>query len=472
MQEDTSNTIKTKVGRVRYKLADPRGEIAQEMYRKNLELAQTNRTLSLLRTIDNLVLQTDNSVKDLASGIARALVENTNYLYSAVFIAHSKGMPLELEGFGYSSSGQAKALTDWSKLFLYRDDSWVETEEKTYLIDTESEANKLKTIFGSGEDFFEKANKQLSVKTVCLVKLIARNRLVGVLVVGLGIAKKSMNVNEIEYLGRIGESTGLAIDNKLLFEENKAVLRKLKRSNEKLKALDEAKDEFISMASHQLRTPLTSVKGYVSMVLEGDAGRITEQQKDLLGQAYTSSQRMVYLIADLLNVSRLKTGKFLIESAPTDLSVVVESEVSQLKEAARAKNLELSYTKPAKFPLINLDETKTRQVVMNFIDNALYYTPAGGKVEVSLEEKDKTVEFRVKDNGLGVPKAEQPHLFTKFYRAENAKKARPDGTGLGLFMAKKVIISQGGTLIFNSKEGEGSVFGFSFPINQNAVKKT
>ena len=109
-----------------------------------------------------------------------------------------------------------------------------------------------------------------------------------------------------------------------------------------------------------------------------------------------------------------------------------------------------------------LDETKTRQVIMNFVDNAIYYTPAGGHIEVQLAETPTTIEFRVEDNGIGVPKSEQPHLFTKFYRAGNARKARPDGTGLGLFMAKKVIIAQGGSLIFESQEGKGSTFGFIF----------
>ena len=109
-----------------------------------------------------------------------------------------------------------------------------------------------------------------------------------------------------------------------------------------------------------------------------------------------------------------------------------------------------------------LDETKMRQVIMKFIDNAIYYTPAGGTITVELKDLPKTVEFTVTDTGIGVPKAEQHHLFSKFYRAHNAKRARPDGTGLGLFMAKKVILSQGGATIFRSQEGKGSTFGFTF----------
>jgi len=110
-----------------------------------------------------------------------------------------------------------------------------------------------------------------------------------------------------------------------------------------------------------------------------------------------------------------------------------------------------------------LDETKTRQVIMNLIDNAIYYTPSGGHIRIELQASDRAVELRVIDDGIGVPKAEQHHLFTKFYRAGNARKARPDGTGLGLFMAKKVIIAQGGSIIFESQENVGSTFGFSFP---------
>jgi len=198
------------------------------------------------------------------------------------------------------------------------------------------------------------------------------------------------------------------------------------------------------------------------MMIDGDAGKVTPTQDKMMRQAFNSAQRMVFLITDLLNVSRLKTGKFVIDAAPTDLSAVVHDEIEQLTETAAAKGLKLHYKKPAKFPTLMLDEVKIRQVIMNFIDNAIYYTPSGGHVTVELEDKPKTIDLRVVDDGIGVPKEEQHHLFTKFYRAENARKARPDGTGLGLFMAQKVIIAQGGSVIFSSKENDGSTFGFSF----------
>ncbi len=295
----------------------------------------------------------------------------------------------------------------------------------------------------------------------------------GYLVLGPKKSGNAYSSQDLRVIEIIANESVIAIQNSLRTEEiqnfNRTLqakveeaTRKLRSANEKLKVLDETKDDFISMASHQLRTPLTSIKGYISMVLEEDAGRINPQQEQMLSQAFFSSQRMVFLIADLLNLSRLKTGKFIIEAAPVNLADVVQQEIQQLTETAASRRHKLEYVKPLAFPTLMLDETKIRQVIMNFTDNAIYYTPNGGHIVVRLIDKPQTIELRIEDNGIGVPRNERPHLFTKFYRAGNARKARPDGTGLGLFMAKKIIIAQGGALIFDSTEGKGSTFGFSF----------
>lgn len=242
--------------------------------------------------------------------------------------------------------------------------------------------------------------------------------------------------------------------------------KELRASNAQLQRLDEAKDEFVSMASHQLRTPLTSVKGYISMVLEGDAGKITAMQRQLLGEAFTSSERMVHLINDFLNVSRLQTGKFMIEARAADLSKIVAQEVESLQTTAGAHDLRLRFRPPSRFPLLYLDEGKIRQVLMNFIDNAIYYSHEDTTITVELSVVDGFAVVEVHDTGIGVPASEQPHLFSKFFRATNARKQRPDGTGVGLFLAKKVVDAHGGGIIFRSVEGEGSTFGFRLPIKK------
>ncbi|MCA9344803.1 GAF domain-containing sensor histidine kinase, partial [Candidatus Saccharibacteria bacterium] len=349
-------------------------------------------------------------------------------------------------------------------------------------------AEKVRTQMVVSDEIEDTTSKLKSALVEDNISILARlapagknAKVLGYLVLGNKKSGNPYNKQDLQVLEIIVNELVIAIQNALRFEEIQEftvtlqekvddATKDLRKANDKLKALDETKDEFISMASHQLRTPLTSVKGYVSMVVEGDAGKITKQQKELLNQAFSSSQRMVYLIADLLNVSRLRTGKFVIENKPTQLADVIEGEMAQLKEVASGKNQTLTYDKPDKFPVLSLDETKIRQVIMNFTDNALHYTPNDGHINVKLEDLGKSIQFTVVDDGLGVPKNEQHHLFSKFYRAGNAKKARPDGTGLGLFMAKKVIIAQGGAIIFKSEENKGSTFGFTFPKEKVLAK--
>ena len=307
-----------------------------------------------------------------------------------------------------------------------------------------------------------------------IASLITHNQRVGFMLIGIKKNGGPYNNLDMRVIDIISGELAIAVQNALRFEEIRRfnitlqkrieeATRELRRANSRLREIDKAKDEFISMASHQLRTPLTAVKGYLSMVLDGDAGPVKKNQKELVQRGFDGAQKMVYLIADMLNVSRLQTGKFVIENQPTKLADMVESEVNQLQEQAQSRGVELTYQKPEDFPTLSMDENKIRQVVMNFIDNAIYYTPRDGKIDVNLEATPETVTYTVTDTGVGVPRSVQHHLFSKFYRAENAKKLRPDGTGLGLYMAKKVVVAQGGAIIFKSTEGKGSTFGFSFP---------
>ena len=311
--------------------------------------------------------------------------------------------------------------------------------------------------------------------------LSTRDQFVGYLLLGDKLSGDIYSNQDIELLEIIRKELAVAILNAKAYAEIQAfnvtlqarvdhATNRLRVANRHLQELDKAKDEFISMASHQLRTPLTTIKGYLSMLLEGDAGPISTGQKDFVQFAYDSSERMVNLISDLLNISRLNAGRFLIQRTPTDVVQMIGEEVHQLQTHADAKGIKLIFNKP-KHPLppAEIDENKTRQVIMNFIDNAIYYTQKG-EVKVTLEQTGDMVHLEVHDTGIGVPEAARRKLFTKFYRAENAQTVRPDGTGLGLYLAKRVIQDQDGTIIFNSVEGKGSTFGFELPFNPKSVK--
>ncbi len=290
---------------------------------------------------------------------------------------------------------------------------------------------------------------------------------------GSGYVKRDAKV-----LQTISDELVIAIQNALSVQEVKelnahlqqrinAATSELRRTNARLRRLDTTKDEFLSMASHQLRTPLTSIKGYLSMVIDGDLGKLSSTQKKVLEEAFTSSERMVHLIHDFLNVSRLQTGRFVLELGEGDLSNLVKDEVESLRRVAESRNMTIHYENDAGSLPLMLDDTKLRQVVMNYIDNAIYYSKPDTTITVELTKQNGNAILKVHDTGIGVPLSEQPQLFEKFFRATNARKQRPDGTGVGLYLAKKVITAHGGDVLFSSKPGKGSTFGFKLPLVQD-----
>ena len=311
-------------------------------------------------------------------------------------------------------------------------------------------------------------------RTKIVIPLLHQNQETGILFLG---EHKSLGYSsrDIEMLESIAGELAVSIRNSLSMEEinelNKSLQRRideatkeLRFSNRQLQRLDEAKNEFISMASHQLRTPLTSIKGYLDMMLEGDLGKISPTQRAVLREAFSSSERMVRLINDFLNVSRLQTGKFTIDKQSVDIVQILRDEVSLLKVVADQRSVEMVLKIDKKIPSLAVDSEKISQVMLNMIDNAIYYSSPHKKVAITLKSSGKMIEFSVKDSGIGVPKSEQANLFGKFFRGTNAKKRRPDGTGVGLFLAKKVILSHDGEMIFESEEGKGSTFGFRLPV--------
>ncbi len=311
---------------------------------------------------------------------------------------------------------------------------------------------------------------------VFVFPLRSGGQVIGLLCLG---AQRSRNytITDAKVLATIASELSISIQKLLLVDEVQGFNRRLRREitratsqlqqkNQQLEQMDKTKDEFVSMASHQLRTPLTSIKGYISMVLEGDVGDVTPDQRKLLEEAYTSSERMVHLIGDFLNVSRLQTGKFVIDRKLVDLAKIARQEVESIQQIASTHDIAVQYRPPARFPQLYLDEGKIRQVIMNFIDNAIYYSPDSHDIKVTLRVEAGEAVLRVIDKGMGVPAEVQEKLFTKFFRADNARTQRPDGTGIGLYLAKKVVDGHGGSLVFESHEGKGSTFGFRLPIKK------
>lgn len=264
-------------------------------------------------------------------------------------------------------------------------------------------------------------------------------------------------------------------------EELQLMSDKLANANDQLRVLDNAKSEFISIASHQLRTPLTAIKGFVSLLLEGSYGKLDPKQEDVLNKVYLSNDRLVNLVEDLLNISRIESGrmefKFELRQAEDICQEVIDTFVIKAKE----HGLSLEYKKPAEpLPKIMVDGAKVREVISNMVDNAIKYTPKGGvtlKIEKLFGEAQKipgdegSIRITVSDTGIGIPQTELPYLFAKFSRGKDIKRLNAAGTGLGLYVGRNMIEASGGKIWAESGgQDKGSRFIIELPIGENKAE--
>jgi len=251
-------------------------------------------------------------------------------------------------------------------------------------------------------------------------------------------------------------------------EELERLAQELSAANEELKKLDRAKSEFISIASHQLRTPLSIIKGYISMMQEGSFGRITKKFAEPLRRVYLSNERLIKLVNDLLDLSRMEGGRMRYDMKPAQLSLIVASVVEEFQQIAQSKEVALRFKKEEKNdPAVRLDEEKMRQVAFNLIDNAVRYTPKGGSITVTLTVNPYHLLFAVADTGIGLEKKEINSLFQKFVRSREVSRIHAEGVGLGLYVARRIVEDHGGRIWAKSEgRGKGSTFFVELPIKK------
>ncbi len=234
--------------------------------------------------------------------------------------------------------------------------------------------------------------------------------------------------------------------------------------------LEKMKLDFVSMASHELRTPLTSIIGYLSVFIDENTQKIDKEELDLLKKSLSSANQLLTLVQNLLNVNKIEREQMSVISQPLDFLPVVAKAIEDAKTQAVQRNIVLNFDPPVTLPKVLADPIRISEVISNLLNNAINYTNAGGRIEISFEVSPNELTTTVSDNGIGIPKEAFPHLFNKFFRVSNQSQQAIKGTGLGLYISKSIIEKLGGRIWVESAIGVGSKFRFTLPIANTKSK--
>lgn len=432
--------------------------VNQQLYARNLELAVRNKTLSLLRKLYEITLSTLEP-KELAQKAIHAVRESLNVELATVFVAHEDDHTLTLLDYAASERTEETIKTagiPFAERVLYDDGknpcvNALNTKQRVEVV-------RFLDVWSAPEYavVFDAIAQQSHIESTVVFPLFTEHRKLGVLTLSLNNSFESLSQFERESIESLVNVLSIAFDKTLVYED-------LKAANKKLKELDVAKSEFMSIASHQLRTPLTGIMGYLSMIVEGDFGAPNPEQAPVLKDILDATKRLIRMVNIFLNATRIEAGRFVLNYSKVPFHEAVEAIYKELKPTADIKKVGLTYEK-TELPTVDVDPDKIKDVILNLIDNAIKYSPQGN-VKVWATATPTTVHVFVKDSGVGIPKDEAPNLFNKFTRGSGIARVEPNGSGLGLFIAKKIVEEHGGRIWAESEgEGKGSTFQFEIPI--------
>jgi signal transduction histidine kinase len=342
------------------------------------------------------------------------------------------------------------------------------------------------------------------------IPLVSKGNLVGAILLGGKLSGKRYNAEDISLMEILSHQTAISIENAIIYErlrervnfmeeaynrlvetfrrsnpeltppekpalEEEDIISQLDmiaealvRSSERLRALDELKSQFLSNVSHELRTPLTSIKGYADNLLDGVVGELDERQRRYMERISQTSEWLVKMINDLLNLSRIEAGR--IEFNPTNLSLysLMEEMVFEFTNMTRKKGVSLSLNCPSDLSVF-ADGDKLREIITNLVDNAIKFTPSGGEVTLQAEDREKYVDISVEDTGIGIPPESVDEIFDRFHQVQRKERGSREGTGIGLAIVKSLVELHGGNVTVQSEIGKGSRFTVALPKEKQDI---
>ena len=294
------------------------------------------------------------------------------------------------------------------------------------------------------------------LRSIICVPLQVRNQVTGALYLDNRGREGAFSSDHVQLASRLADHAAIAIENARLYEA-------VHRANQ-------AKTEFVSLVAHELRTPMTSIRGYADILAKEIAGPLTLQQSQFLNTIRSNVDRMQILVSDLQDISRIEAGRLKLETRPTYLEDALEEAVRTVQRSLERREQRLSQEVPVTLPPVEADPTRLSQVLVNLLGNAGKYSPEGREIDVRAWAEEGFVHCSVSDQGIGMSPEDQAQLFTKFFRSEDPQVQEQTGTGLGLCIVKNLVEMQGGEIEVESETGHGSTFTFTIPIAEETEK--
>jgi signal transduction histidine kinase len=435
--------------------------INQELYKKGAELAERNKTLALLQKLNGVILSSITHHDEIAQQVASLIVTEGNFELVSVLLYYKNKDVLKLIGCAQANINNKDA----PPIVCDTDSAEIPFTDKYNLLiqamneKVVKESDSIKNIFTQ-----EQVQENESLKSVFIYPLIVRDQLIGAMVIGLRKESKYISEYEKDLMGRLAGVIGIALDNSLLYAEVQA-------NNERLKELDILKNEFVSVASHELRTPMTAIKSYLWMALDGKGGPLTEKQKYYMDRAYLSVDRLIKMVNDMLNISRIESGRLTINIQAVAIDKLVQEVIDDVQPRAAELGVTVSLQMTTPPSPVLADADKIKEVAFNIVGNSLKFTPQGGKITITINQTETMVEVKVSDTGSGIEAEDLPKLFQKFGLLPGSYVTNQTalGTGLGLYICKSIIeLHEGKIAVSSAGRGKGSEFTFSLKIFNEA----
>jgi len=313
-----------------------------------------------------------------------------------------------------------------------------------------------------------------ALRSVMCAPLRARGQTLGLIYVDNRAQEGVFTERDLELLEALAAQAAAAIDNARLYARTDGELAErvaeLERLNQALQAANQAKNKFISLVTHELRIPMTSIKGYTDLLRQGAVGPLNKDQLNFLEIVRSNIDRMAALVSDLADINHIETGRVRLRIRPTPVGRVIEDAVNNMQARIQEKSLHLELEIEAGLPPVSADPDRLVQVLNNLLSNAWKYTPAGGNIRLrAASEAGGKVRLEVQDSGIGISEADAPRLFEQFFRSEDASVRAEQGWGLGLSVSRLLVELMGGEIGFHSRQGEGSTFWVLLPAAEGAI---